>query len=93
MVTGLAVLLSALSFSSSLGLMIVLTVPDAAQAQASLDVDLSGQQQSPSVPPVPDTLNAVFVDAQNGSDSQGNGSRTAPIRPSRLPPLVLRLDP
>lgn len=77
---GLAILLSALSVSSSLGLMIVLSLPNAAQAQASLDVDLSGQQQSPSVPSVPDTLNAVFVDAQNGSDNQGNGSRTAPYQ-------------
>jgi parallel beta-helix repeat protein len=60
--------------------MIVLSLPDTAQAQASLDVDLSGQQQSPSVPSVPDTLNAIFVDARNGNDSQGNGSRTAPYK-------------
>lgn len=78
---GSALLLLMLALGGSISSALTLVfLAESATAQASLDVDLSGQQQTPSVPPVPDTLNAVFVDAQNGSDSQGNGSRTAPYQ-------------
>lgn len=68
---GLVAALSALTLTGSLA---------PAWAQASLDVDLSGQQEAPSAPPLPDNLNAIFVDASNGNDAGGNGSRTSPYR-------------
>lgn len=49
-------------------------------AQTSLDATLSGDQASPSVPALPSNLSVIYVDAANGSDTGGDGSRNAPFQ-------------
>ncbi|NJK63569.1 MAG: DUF1565 domain-containing protein [Synechococcaceae cyanobacterium SM2_3_1] len=49
-------------------------------AQTSLDASLTGDQASPSVPALPSNLSVIYVDAANGSDTSGDGSRNAPFQ-------------
>ncbi|MDX2273374.1 MAG: DUF1565 domain-containing protein [Cyanobacteriota bacterium] len=51
-----------------------------ALAQTTLDATLSGQQAPVGVPPLPNSLIAIFVDATNGSDTSGDGSQAAPYQ-------------
>ncbi len=76
-------------FWGSLGLSLVMSTTltwatlyssSPASAQANLDATLSDQQATPEVPPVPSGLNVIYVDATNGSDTNGNGSQQAPYR-------------
>ncbi|MEN9226854.1 MAG: DUF1565 domain-containing protein [Thermostichus sp. HHBFW_bins_43] len=53
---------------------------DPGWAQTSLDTGISGDQTLPSVPPLPDNRPAIFVDAANGSDTRGDGSRSNPFQ-------------
>ncbi|MEN9223064.1 MAG: DUF1565 domain-containing protein [Thermostichus sp. BF3_bins_97] len=53
---------------------------DPGWAQTSLDTGISGDQTLPSAPPLPDNRPAIFVDAANGSDTRGDGSRNNPFQ-------------
>lgn len=53
---------------------------DPGWAQTSLDTGISGDQTLPSAPPLPDNRPAIFVDADNGSDTRGDGSRNNPFQ-------------
>ncbi|MFS8924283.1 DUF1565 domain-containing protein [Synechococcus sp. B60.1] len=53
---------------------------DPSWAQTSLDTGLLEKQALPQAPPLPDDRPAIFVDAANGSDTQGDGSRNNPFK-------------
>ncbi|MGQ9837998.1 MAG: DUF1565 domain-containing protein [Cyanobacteriota bacterium] len=53
---------------------------DPGWAQTSLDAGISGDQTLPSAPPLPDNRPVIFVDAANGSDTRGDGSRNNPFK-------------
>ncbi len=53
---------------------------DPSWAQTSLDTGLLEKQTLPQAPPLPDDRPAIFVDATNGSDTQGDGSRNNPFK-------------
>ncbi|MCF2972498.1 DUF1565 domain-containing protein [Synechococcus sp. Nb3U1] len=53
---------------------------DPGWAQTSLDTGISGDQTLPGAPPLPDNRPAIFVDAANGSDTRGDGSRNNPFQ-------------
>ncbi len=70
-------------FTSSLLLSTTLLLAagfDPGWAQTSLDTGISGDQTLPSAPPLPDNRPAIFVDAANGSDTRGDGSRNNPFQ-------------
>ncbi|MGY2976476.1 DUF1565 domain-containing protein [Thermostichus sp. MS-CIW-37] len=53
---------------------------DPGWAQTSLDTGITGEQTLPQAPPLPDNRPAIFVDAANGSDTRGDGSRNNPFK-------------
>ncbi len=53
---------------------------DPGWAQTSLDAGVSGNQTRPAAAPLPDNRPTIFVDAANGSDSRGDGSRDNPFQ-------------
>ncbi|MFT0796752.1 DUF1565 domain-containing protein [Synechococcus sp. H70.1] len=53
---------------------------DPGWAQTSLDTSLVEKQALPQAPPLPDDRPVIFVDAANGSDTQGDGSRNNPFK-------------
>lgn len=70
-----------LASSLLLGTTLLLTAKlDPGWAQTSLDTGITGEQTLPQAPPLPDNRPAIFVDAANGSDTRGDGSRNNPFK-------------
>lgn len=74
-------MLTRLATSLMLGTTLLLTAKlDPGWAQTSLDTGITGEQTLPQAPPLPDNRPAIFVDAANGSDTRGDGSRNNPFK-------------
>lgn len=74
-------MLTRLATSLLLGTTLLLTAKlDPGWAQTSLDTGITGEQTLPQAPPLPDNRPAIFVDAANGSDTRGDGSRNNPFK-------------
>lgn len=74
-------MLTRLATSLMLGTTLLLTAKlDPGWAQTSLDTSITGEQTLPQAPPLPDNRPAIFVDAANGSDTRGDGSRNNPFK-------------
>jgi len=74
-------MLTRLATSLLLGATLLLTAKlDPGWAQASLDTGITGEQTLPQAAPLPDNRPAIFVDAANGSDTRGDGSRNNPFK-------------
>jgi parallel beta-helix repeat protein len=69
----------AVSFLLSTSLLVAAKL-DPSWAQTSLDASLLEKQALPQAPPLPDDRPVIFVDAANGSDTQGDGSRSNPFK-------------
>lgn len=74
-------MLTRLATSLLLGTTLLLAAKlDPGWAQTSLDTSITGEQTLPQAPPLPDNRPAIFVDAANGSDTRGDGSRNNPFK-------------
>lgn len=74
-------MLTRLATSLLLSTTLLLTAKlDPGWAQTSLDTGITGEQTLPQAPPLPDNRPAIFVDAANGSDTRGDGSRNNPFK-------------
>lgn len=74
-------MLTRLATSLLLGTTLLLAAKlDPGWAQTSLDTGITGEQTLPQAPPLPDNRPAIFVDAANGSDTRGDGSRNNPFK-------------
>jgi len=74
-------MLTRLASSLLLGTTLLLAAKlDPGWAQTSLDTGITGEQTLPQAPPLPDNRPAIFVDAANGSDTRGDGSRNNPFK-------------
>lgn len=74
-------MLTRLATSLMLGTTLLLAAKlDPGWAQTSLDTGITGEQTLPQAPPLPDNRPAIFVDAANGSDTRGDGSRNNPFK-------------